>query len=559
MKPYFPNHAAAQEQSDRVFTRRREILLLILLVIIVFSVFSNTLRSPFILDDADNILNNRHIRLNTLSVSNLVDAGTKSLLPRRPVANISFALNYFFSGYDVFAYHLVNIFIHIAAALLLYLFFKTTLFLAGKGERAAPEGPGTSFMAAIPFFAALIWAVHPVQTQSVTYIIQRMNSMAAMFYILSMLFYIKGRMIRIRNSDNSQTAAYTRMRNFTSIILFAASFVSGLLALGSKEIAITLPFFILLYDWYFFQDLSMKWLKRKAPVFGLVFLLLLGVIVLYLGENPVSKILSRYDVRDFTPSQRMLTELRVVVFYITLLIFPHPSRLNLEHDFGLSNSLTDPMITLFCLAGIAALFLTAIYSSKKKRILSFAILWFLGNLVVESTFIGLELVFEHRLYLPSMMACLALPLLFGRHIKKPVLVGGLLLICVAVLAIWTYDRNRVWKNEVTLLRDCIQKSPNKERPHTSLGSTLFTMGKKEESLQHLAKALALNPNYHVAHNNMGVVLISGGSTDAAIRHFETALSLKPRYADAQRNLTNALHEKKLKGDIRMQTNADRHR
>ena len=380
-----------------------------------------------------------------------------------------------------------------------------------------------------------------------TYIVQRMNSMAAMFYILSMLLYIKGRVTRIDSGDTARAPICNPVRNprtnLKSILFFAGSLLSGLLAMGSKEIAITLPFFIWLYEWYFFQDLSMAWLKRKAPVLGLGLMLLILVMLLYLGEDPVAKILSRYTTRDFTPEQRMLTEARVVIFYITLLIFPHPSRMNLEHDFTLSHSPTDPVITLFCLAGIAALLLVAVYSSKKHRLLSFGILWFLGNLVLESSIIGLEIIFEHRLYLPSMMVCAALPFLVYRHINNRVLAGGLLLLFILVLSIWTYDRNRVWKDEVTLLRDCIQKSPDKERPYIALGSALFNIGEKEEAIQHLSRALTLNPHYPAAHNNMGVMLISQGKIDAAIQHFERAIELKPRYGDARRNLKNALNEK----------------
>ena len=160
--------------------------------------------------------------------------------------------------------------------------------------------------------------------------------------------------------------------------------VSGILALGSKEIAATLPVFIFIYEWYFFQKLSRSWIKRR----GLQVLVIVGILaivsVVYLQSDAGQKKLSLYDKKDFTLTQRVLTEFRVVIFYITLLLFPHPSRLNLDHDFSISHSLIDPLTTVLSMGAIGALIGLAIYLAKKDRLLSFSILWFLGNLVIES-------------------------------------------------------------------------------------------------------------------------------------------------------------------------------
>jgi hypothetical protein len=141
------------------------------------------------------------------------------------------------------------------------------------------------------------------------------------------------------------------------------------------------------------------------------------VALMYLGTHPVEKILSGYKARDFTPAQRVLTQFRVVIFYITLLIFPHPSRLNLDHDFPISNSLIDPVTTILSIGVIVGLMGLAIYKGKKERLLSFCILWFLANLVIESSVIGLEIIFEHRMYLPFMLLSLMAVTLAYRYIK----------------------------------------------------------------------------------------------------------------------------------------------
>jgi hypothetical protein len=234
----------------------------------------------------------------------------------------------------------------------------------------------------------------------VAYIIQRMNSMAAMFYILSMLFYVKFRM-----------SGANRLK----WLQFAGCVISALLAFGTKEITATLPFFIILYEWLFFQESSPQWAKRNLPLLGGALVLVIIIALVYLNYDPVAKILNGYKIRDFTPMQRVLTQSRVVIFYISLILWPSPSRLNLDHDFALSYSLLDPFTTVISIVVIFTLIVFAILSARKAPLLSFSILWFFGNLVIESSVIGLELVFEHRNYLPSMFAILAIVAGGGRH------------------------------------------------------------------------------------------------------------------------------------------------
>ncbi|MCP4693868.1 MAG: hypothetical protein GY859_37885, partial [Desulfobacterales bacterium] len=205
------------------------------------------------------------------------------------------------------------------------------------------------------FFTALIWLVHPIQTQSVSYIVQRMNSMAAMFYLLSILLYAKGRTAQTRGG-----AAPGRGVMHPGVF-FAGAFCAWMLAMGSKEIAASLPFVVLLYEWFFFQDLDPRRLKRGLPLLVGALALLLFALVMYMGAHPFEKIASGYALREFTLDQRVLTEFRVVIFYISLLIFPHPSRLNLDHDFPLSYSLFDPASTALAIGAVLGLIGLAVH------------------------------------------------------------------------------------------------------------------------------------------------------------------------------------------------------
>ena len=515
-----PSYSAATAASENNPCPRfwRDALILLFLPAIVFMIYSNAFKTPFLFDDVKNIQQNSHIRLTEINLQNLKRTLLESPSSNRPVAVLSFALNYYFDEYRVGGYHLVNILIHIVTGLLLYFLLKTMMRI-----------PSINFTDKhhdwIPFFTVLIWLVHPIQTQSVTYIVQRMNSLATMFYILSLLLYVQARLTKRRRKMQ---------------LLFTGSILAGVLAIGSKEIAATLPFFIFLLEWFFFQDLKKVWLKHRIlPFSGLLILLVIFMLV-FLGSHPFEKILNGYRGFDFTLSQRVLTEFRVVIYYISLLIFPLPARLNLDHDFTLSQSLTDPVTTLLSILAIVGLIALSIYVAKRQPLLSFCILWFLGNLVIESSVIALDLIFEHRVYLPSIMAILVgVMLVYRFRVPQRVKVGALCSI-VLVFSFWTYQRNHTWHDEVTIWRDCVIKSPKKARPHYNLGTSLSTQGQTSEAIHEYYEALRLNPNYAEAHSNLGVDLLSQGLTEEAIRHYREAISIKPDYAKAHYNLGFAL-------------------
>ncbi len=461
-----------------------------------------------------NIRDNPYLRVSSLSLKNLIQAGFQSPESSRPVANISFALNYYIHGFNLVGFHLVNILIHIFGGIFLYFFAKATLKTPVLRARFQKCGW-------VPFFTAFIWLVHPLQTQSVAYLVQRMNSLAAMFYILSMLFYVK---FRLKEDNRGKWP------------LLAGCALAGLLAVGTKQIAATLPIFIVLYEWYFFQGLRLKWDRRHFLIMGGIFLFLIVIALIYLGTDPAVRILSAYNHRDFTLIQRVLTQFRVVIFYISLLLWPQPARLNLDHDFALSYSLTDPVTTLISMLAIAALIALAVLTARREPLLSYGIFWFFGNLVIESSVIGLELVFEHRNYLPSMFAILAMVALALRYVKPtwPAVVS----LCVVgtLFTVWTFERNRVWTDELALYRDCAEKSPGKARPHNNFGTILLRRGRLPEAIAEFQAALRIKPEYADAHYNLGNAWVRQGNLEKGIYHFSEALHRQPRNVRVLNNL-----------------------
>ncbi len=529
---------------------------------LVLSVYSNTLNVPFVFDDIARIKDNQDIRISELSLDELSKAAfNKNSSKERPVGIITFALNYYFHEYNLPGYHAVNILIHILAGIFLYFFILNTFnALSAEKKGSSPESINPSFIA---FFATLLWLVNPVHTQSVTYIVQRQNSLAAMFFIASFLCYVKGRMSQRQSSSTTKSEkntkghlqkgkgskqkaqnrkAASKMGRRLHYLWFAGSAMTWILALGCKQTAATLPFFVILYEWYFFQDLNGEWLKRHLKVFLAIFALFILVAFLYLGADPLDRLqsITDYSKGEFTFSERLLTQFRVVIYYLGLLFYPHPSRLRLDYDFPLSHSLIDPLTTLLSVGAIIGFIVAAFYFARKDRLISFCILWFFGNLVIESSIIPLAIIFEHRTYLPSMMVCLAIVILAFRLIKLKWFMAGLLTPVIIVFSIWTYQRNNVWKDPVSFWSDNVQKSPNKARPRGNLGIALFDQGRLEDAVHHFREAIRIKPDHVDAHLKLGNALEAQGKLEEAIHHYSETLRIKPDHVDAHIKLGNAL-------------------
>ncbi len=527
-----------------LFKRHKHIscsIIIIFFILMGFAIYANTINAPFIYDDIRNITENEHIRMTELSIDQIAET-LKSPAPR-PAANLSFALNYYFDQYNPAGYHIVNIVIHIITGILLFLFLKITLNIAGQLSdvenkisffgRQYSSNPNI-----LPaFLAALIWLVHPLNTQSVTFIVQRMNSMSAMFYMLSFLCYIKGRTLQqpfAGLSDTSQTSM------IKPGLWFAGCLVSGILALASKQNAAMLPFFIILFEWFFFQDLKWDWVKKKLLWIGCMIFIMAAIAAIFFMTG--TKSFSLYAIQNFTLPQRLLTEFRVLLYYISLIFYPHPSRLNLDYDYPISISLTDPMTTTVCFIVIAVLLAVSVIFAKKNRLLSFAILWFFGNLAVESTFIGLALIFEHRTYLPSMMLIFLFVMLLFKSIKIKWISLGIVFILIPLLSIWTFQRNMIWQDDITFWQDNIRKSPNKANPYNNLGYTLMSDDSYDRAITYLKTAISLNPHYAEAHHNLGAAYNAVKDHQKAIYHLQQALKEEPFSIKTYYSLGRIYHE-----------------
>jgi tetratricopeptide (TPR) repeat protein len=312
-----------------------------------------------------------------------------------------------------------------------------------------------------------------------------MTSLAALFYITSCGFYVYARLAN---------------ENWQRIILYVSCLLTAVFAFFSKENSATLPAAFLLIEFMFVSpDLGSRLLKSARWYHWLI--ILVGLILVFpIIANFVNRQIGGFYGRHFTLSERLLTELRIVVFYMSLLILPFPSRMNLDHDISLSTSMFSPPTTFFSLLFIAGLIGGAVYYRKRYPFISFGIFWYFLNLVIESSFIPLELIFEHRLYLPSVGFFLAfvsiLDHLFEKfaadshpEIKKIVFL--LLVIVLSISSILTSVRNNDWRDRLSIYQDSMEKSPTKSRAVSNYAMAHGKAGNYDECVKYGMKVQSL--------------------------------------------------------------------
>ncbi|MFH1955120.1 MAG: tetratricopeptide repeat protein [Pseudomonadota bacterium] len=526
-----PNDTIRNPQS----ACRKKIFAAIAFSIFIFSIYGNSLDCSWQLDDFANITNNKGLHLKELSLKNLKgamfsDPGRPGT-PYRPVACLSFALNYYFSGLDVLGFHLVNIFIHILSAIFLYLFILHTLHLPGLEIKYASRSH------AIALLAAILWAINPVQTQAVTYIVQRMSSLAGMFYITTMFFYLKARVSHERGQKT---------------VFAILCLISLVMALGSKENAALLPLSLILYEILVLQKGETTRVRKHAGKILLVLFgtVLLGLAYLYYRKGGLLFFLSEYEVRPFTLAERLLTQSRVMIYYISLLIYPMPNRLSIAHSIQVSTSFFDPLSTFGAFLFIAGAIGWLIYISKRHRVISFSFLFFFLNHLMESSIFPLELIFEHRNYIPSMFFFLPIAIgicrLLDLHAKKKVLEYVILIFIVFLLVGFghaTFERNFSWKTGKTLWADAAKKAPDQFRVHHNLGMYYQNHGNHAEAIEEYRKALESpfvnrRDEMVITYYQLGKVYDEVGDHGKAKAFYEEAVRREPAFSYALGNLAS---------------------
>ena len=501
-------------------------------------IYSQTLNSSWQMDDYENITANPKIHMDVLNWASIkaslyATPNFENVL-YRPVSNFSFALNWLLGKDDVTGYHLVNIAIHIITALILYL---TLIQLLQTPNARRWDQEKLYFIALL---SAIFWAIHPIQIQAVTYIVQRMAAMATLFYIIGILCFLKARMAQSRSSR----AIFTG--------LCVLSFLFGL---GSKNNAILLPAFLLLIEFIFFQDLSQKSVRKKAMIIIVTVAILIAIAGVQLFfEKGFNQIIDPYKAKPFSMGQRLLTQPGVLLFYLSQIIYPTADRFSITHDVTYATSLFQPWYTIFSIIIVFLMIGLSLWRIRKNPILSFAVLFYFGNHVVESTFIALEMVFEHRNYLPSLF--LFVPVSIGlqkmlnhyKTIQKSMYYLLICFVCALLIGIGfsTYIRNWDWRSTQSLWQDAAEKAPKSARPLHNLAWGYYEpFGQFEKAIELYQTALTLRDDqaYSKAaiYNNIaGIYCYKLKNYDKAVDNARKALEIQPDFLFAQLILSDSL-------------------
>ncbi len=508
---------------------RKNAFAVVTVFIIILAVYSNTFDASWHFDDYSNIITNKPLHLTELNWQNIKKTffadwhGSGKLY--RPMACLSFALNYYVGRTEVSGYHVVNIVIHFMSAVFLFFFIYHTLNLPLLKTR---YGPNSYFIA---FLATMLWAISPVQTQAITYVVQRMASMAGMFYIMAMYFYLKGR------TSGQKPLKATH---------YFFCLICGILALGSKENAVMLPVSILLFDLFLIQGLTKKNIIRNSLVCLALILFCLSLALVLKGPSVLQlvNLSASYYGRGFTLLERLLTEPRVVLFYVSLLLYPMPYRLCISHDISVSEGLFDPPATIIAILAIFAILALTLFRSKRWPFISFCILFFFVNHAIESTILPLDLVFEHRNYIPSMLFFAPIAILIAKGLRSfsdkrsmQFIISTFVVLVLVALGHSTFMRNFAWKTEETLWLDAVEKSPNLTRPHHNLGKYYADIDLRQMALEQYREALRLpdGPNrwtHHLTYYNMGLNYKALKEYDKAERYLLKAVEMEPRLSPA---------------------------
>ncbi len=417
------------------------------------------LSGHFVFDDSINISKNPYLKIVTLDFASLWQAassGSAGLL-KRPISMVSFAVNYYVSGMDAYYFKLTNLGIHLINGMLVFMLARLLLGLHLRAHRVADDNAAAWIAVAV----AAIWLLHPFNLTGVLYVVQRMTSLAALFTLAGLVLYLHGR----KSLLNGNRSGF--------IAIAAALFVATPLAALSKENGALLPLLIFAAEATLLRWNTPDQSTRRilVTIVGLSAAIPVLFGICYVLNNP-GLILGGYLGRNFSLTERLMTEARVLWFYLHMIVLPSMAEMGLHHDdILISKSLLSPWTTLPAIIGLLLLAGSAFALRNKQPLLTFGIAFFLISHALESTIIPLEIAFEHRNYLP--MFGILLPLTYYAlnprlHLPSVRFRRAAFLVLVILFAGLTASRAQQWGNALQMRVLEVERHPRSVRAHTDL-------------------------------------------------------------------------------------------
>jgi tetratricopeptide (TPR) repeat protein len=476
---------------------RKKLNIFLILLAVIFVIYLSSITTAFVFEDIADI---DTTSLSSYSVVEILK-GMKN--PIRVLTNLSFAINYYFAGGNTASYYVINVLLHVINSFLVFLLtFKIMTLNIFRGSNINVKGSSRFYNTSIrddnigmygheenarntAFMAAVLFAVHPISIYAVSYIAQRATLLCSAFYLSSMISFI-----------NSKTAANEDIerKNFRACIFL------GILALLCRETAVTIIPVLFAFEVIFF-DVKRNELLKKA-VFYLSLILLLEILFLILPSSFFKT--ACYD-NSFNIYERLLTQSRVLLFYVSMILFPTPDRLSLEYDIARSTSMIEPVSTVLSLAVISAVIVTAYIRRKKNPFFSFLTVWYFITLLVESI-LPLETAYLHRVYLASYAIFFAFgyfAMFLYEKVRSRKTATVLLIILfsfiIILLSAVTVKELGAFRSSVSLYEDAYKASPKKEKVLYNLAKAYFDAEKFKKAEEFYSKVIELNKNNIAAY------------------------------------------------------------
>ena len=440
----------------------------------------------------------------------------------RPLIGLSLAINYAISGFNPWSYHVLNLLAHLAATLALWGIVRRTLLTSRLSERFGAK----SFVLSLA--VALVWMVHPLQTQAVTYVIQRCESFMGMFYLVTLY-------CAIRSFDSQRKGLW-----------YAAAVAACAGGMMSKQVMVTAPLMVLLYDAMFLSGSFREALRKRWLLYaGLASTGILLVATTL--ASPVNET-AGFAVKSITPLRYFVSEFPVIVHYLRLSLWPDP--LVLDYTWPKTTTLLQAApygVVLLVLGG------ATLWGLMRRHPAGFAGAWFFIILSVTSSFMPFsDLAFEQRMYVP-LAGVVTLLVIAGYSLGSQglrmlsitdeqrmrlgrIMAFATVALILAWLVLMTLRRNVDYQSEITIWSDTLSKRPENYRAHTNLGKRLADLGLIDDAMDHYREALRIKPSHVFALNNLGVLLIDLGKTEEGKVHLQEAVRANPNYPLAHYNL-----------------------
>jgi Tfp pilus assembly protein PilF len=479
----------------------------VLIAVAVGVVYYNSLRVPFLLDDEISILDNESLR----HLSSALWPRNEVFTAGRPLLNLSFALNHAISGTSVTSYHVTNLFIHAAAAILLFAIVRRTLSLPRWqtifGSRATPIALG----------AALFWALHPLQTVAVTYVSQRAESLMGLCYLLTLYAFVR-----------AAESSALRWRG-----LAIASCFAGVLV---KEVMVTAPAMVFLFDRVFLASSFRDVWRRRGRLHLAFATSWLALAALILGSKLQARGIGY--AFEYSWSQYLRIECTAVLHYLRLAVWP----CSLIFDYGAEVALPTAALLVLSIAILGLIATGLVLAWRRHPALTFLGSWFFVILTPTSSVVPVagQPIGENRVYLSLAAVAVIFAIGCDRIAGSRGRIG--LFAVVTALGCMTVARNHNYQTDLAIWTDTVAKRPESSRAHFQKGTALLRHGRTQDGILELEKALAIKPAYADAHVNLAAAYFSQRRLDDAIRHFSLSLKLKPDNPAAQSNLGSTLFQ-----------------